>query len=147
MSHSGYSTHERSLAVHGLGPGAFTAKGPGSIPGQGTKIQQAMWWSQKQWRLLIVLPICKRSKKCQFWKHLALSLARTSSSSPQVPKGLSTNSTKTCITCRVIINFHLSQQWETCRQKPCFFCLFVFAWCFVIWQYLTNAISLSGGLD
>ena len=32
-----------SLVVQWLGLGAFTAKGPGSIPGQGTKISQA--WS------------------------------------------------------------------------------------------------------
>ena len=30
-----------SLVVHWLGFHAFTAKGPGSIPGQGTKILQA----------------------------------------------------------------------------------------------------------
>ena len=37
-----------SLAVPWLGHGAFTAKGLGSIPGQGTKISQAAWHSQKQ---------------------------------------------------------------------------------------------------
>ena len=31
-----------SLAVQWLGLGAFTAVGPGSIPGRGTKIPQAM---------------------------------------------------------------------------------------------------------
>ena len=31
-----------SLAVQWLGLGAFTAGGPGSIPGQGTKISQAL---------------------------------------------------------------------------------------------------------
>ena len=32
-----------SLAVQWLGIGALTAKGPGSVPGQGTKIPQATW--------------------------------------------------------------------------------------------------------
>ena len=32
-----------SLVVQWLGLHAFTAKGPGSIPGQGTKIRQAAW--------------------------------------------------------------------------------------------------------
>ena len=36
-----------SLAVQWLGLGAFTAEGPGSIPGQGTKILQATWHSKK----------------------------------------------------------------------------------------------------
>ena len=33
--------------VQWLGLGALTARGPGSIPGQGTKILQAMWHGQK----------------------------------------------------------------------------------------------------
>ena len=37
-----------SLAVQWLGLGAFTAKGLGSIPGQGTKVPQAMWHGQKK---------------------------------------------------------------------------------------------------
>ena len=36
-----------SLTVECLGPRAFNAEGPGSIPGQGTKIPQAMQWSKK----------------------------------------------------------------------------------------------------
>ena len=36
-----------SLAVQWLGLGAFTAEGAGSIPGQGTKIRQAVRGSQK----------------------------------------------------------------------------------------------------
>ena len=36
---------ENSLAVQWLGPGGFTAVG--SIPGQGTKIPQAMWFEPK----------------------------------------------------------------------------------------------------
>ena len=36
-----------SLVVKWLGLRAFTAKGQGSIPGQGTKIPQAVWCSQK----------------------------------------------------------------------------------------------------
>ena len=36
-----------SLAVQWLGLHASTAKGTGSIPGQGTKIPQAVWCSQK----------------------------------------------------------------------------------------------------
>ena len=37
-----------TLAVQWLGLQAFTAKGPGSIPGRGTKIPQAVWHSQKK---------------------------------------------------------------------------------------------------
>ena len=37
-----------SLAVQWLGLPAFTAVGPGSIPGQGTKIPQAMRRGQKE---------------------------------------------------------------------------------------------------
>ena len=37
-----------SLAVQWLGLGTFTAMGPGSIPGRGTKIPQAMWRSQNK---------------------------------------------------------------------------------------------------
>ena len=36
-----------SLAAQCLGLTAFTAKGPGSTPGQGTKIPQAVWSNQK----------------------------------------------------------------------------------------------------
>ena len=36
-----------SLAVQWLGLGAFTAQGPVSIPGQGTKIPQAARYGQK----------------------------------------------------------------------------------------------------
>ena len=36
------------LAVQWLGLLAFTAEGSGSVPGQGTKILQAMWHSQKK---------------------------------------------------------------------------------------------------
>ena len=38
---------ENSLAVQWLGLCAFTTEGPGSIPGQGTKITQAAWQGQK----------------------------------------------------------------------------------------------------
>ena len=37
-----------SLAVQWLGLHTFTAKGPGSIPGWGIIIPQAMWRGQKQ---------------------------------------------------------------------------------------------------
>ena len=37
-----------SLAVQWLGLRAFTAEGPGSIPGRGTKIPQAAWCGKKQ---------------------------------------------------------------------------------------------------
>ena len=37
-----------SLAVQWLGLSAFTAEGPGSIPGQGTSILQAARHSQKK---------------------------------------------------------------------------------------------------
>ena len=37
-----------SLAVQWLGFRAFTAEGPGSIPGQGTKIPQATWRPQNK---------------------------------------------------------------------------------------------------
>ena len=37
----------KSPASQGLGLCAFTAKGPGSIPGWGTKIPQAAWCGQK----------------------------------------------------------------------------------------------------
>ena len=37
-----------SLADQRLGLHAFTAEGPGSIPGQGTEIPQATWGSKKK---------------------------------------------------------------------------------------------------
>ena len=37
-----------SLAVQGLGLGAFTAGGQGSNPGRGTKIPKAAWCGQKK---------------------------------------------------------------------------------------------------
>ena len=37
-----------SLVVQWLGLGAFTAVGPGLIPGRGTKVPQAAWLSQKK---------------------------------------------------------------------------------------------------
>ena len=37
-----------SLVVHWLGLGAFTALGPGSIPGRGTRILQASQCGQKK---------------------------------------------------------------------------------------------------
>ena len=37
-----------SLVVQWLGPHALSAKGPGSVPGRGTKIPQAMRCGQKQ---------------------------------------------------------------------------------------------------
>ena len=40
-----------SLGVQWLGLHAVTAKGPGSIPGQGTKIPHATWCGQKKNRL------------------------------------------------------------------------------------------------
>ena len=40
--------HRTSLEVQSLGFGAFMAKGPGSISGQGTKILQAVWHVQKK---------------------------------------------------------------------------------------------------
>ena len=40
-----------SLAVQWLGLCAFTAKGLGSIPVQGTKIPQAAWHGQKKRRI------------------------------------------------------------------------------------------------
>ena len=40
--------HGSSLVVQWLGLCALTAEGPGSIPGQGTKIPQAAWHSQKK---------------------------------------------------------------------------------------------------
>ena len=36
-----------SLVVHWSGLRIFTVKGPGLIPGWGTKIQQAVWSGQK----------------------------------------------------------------------------------------------------
>ena len=39
--------YRNSLAVQWLGFGTFTAKAPGSIPGQGTKIPQAMPQGQR----------------------------------------------------------------------------------------------------
>ena len=36
------------MADQWLGISVFTAMGPGSIPGQGTKILQAVWYSKKQ---------------------------------------------------------------------------------------------------
>ena len=39
---------ENSLAVQWLGPGTLTAEGPGSIPGQGTKISEVTWCGQKK---------------------------------------------------------------------------------------------------
>ena len=37
-----------SLAIQWLGLHALPAEGPGSIPGQGTKIPQAVWWGQEK---------------------------------------------------------------------------------------------------
>ena len=49
-----------SLAVQCLGLSAFTAVTPGSIPGQGTKISQAMWGGQK------------KKKTTAGWNHISL---------------------------------------------------------------------------
>ena len=38
-----FADPENSLVVQWLGLHAFTAKGVGSVPGQGTKIPQATW--------------------------------------------------------------------------------------------------------
>ena len=52
------------MMVQWLGPGAFTAGGPGSIPGQGTKIPQATRHDQQQkqkdnlWGLSVVRNPC-----------------------------------------------------------------------------------------
>ena len=58
------------MMVQWLGPGAFTAGGPGSIPGQGTKIPQATRHDQQQKQngkraLLIVQsnPLIKEKKR------------------------------------------------------------------------------------
>ena len=42
-----------SLAVQWVGLPAFTAEGPGSIPGGGNKIPQATWCSQKKKKINI----------------------------------------------------------------------------------------------
>ena len=47
-THTHTHTKENSLVVQWLGLGSFTAKGPGSIPGWGTKIPQAMQRGQKK---------------------------------------------------------------------------------------------------
>ena len=47
-----------SLAVQWLGLRAFTAEGPGSIPGRGTKIPQALRGSQKKKKIYV-----------DFWVH------------------------------------------------------------------------------
>ena len=44
----GKSTSGNSLAVHWLGLCTFTAEGPDSIPGQGTKILQTVQHGQKE---------------------------------------------------------------------------------------------------
>ena len=41
-------TPGNSLAVQGLGLPAFTAEGAGLMPGQGTKVPQAVWHGQKK---------------------------------------------------------------------------------------------------
>ena len=41
--------------VHWLGLCTLTAKGPGSVPGQETKIPQAMWYSQKKKRTVEIV--------------------------------------------------------------------------------------------
>ena len=46
-----------SLAVPWLGLRAFTAEGPGSVPGWGTKIPQALWHSQKKKKIYIYIYI------------------------------------------------------------------------------------------
>ena len=53
-----------SLAVQWLGLCLFTAKGVGSIPGQGTKIMQAVRCSQK--KILIPVPNSAFSPQCTY---------------------------------------------------------------------------------
>ena len=58
-----------SLAAQSLRLNSFTAVGPDLIPGQGTKIPQAMWYSQKQ----IFLMKIKREKAIvvlKFYKQI-----------------------------------------------------------------------------
>ena len=43
-----WSGRGNSLVVQGLGVSAFTARGLGSIHGQGTKILQALWLGKKK---------------------------------------------------------------------------------------------------
>ena len=56
-------TSVRSLVVQGLGLQAFTAEGPGSIPGQGTKIQKS-----ESWRAEWVWPRLGLSVIPELWK-------------------------------------------------------------------------------
>ena len=53
-----------SLVVQRLGLGTFTAVGPGSVPGQGTKILQAMGHGKKKKKLFtnVCLGCCKLHK-------------------------------------------------------------------------------------
>ena len=69
--------HGSSLVVQWLGLCALTAEGPGSIPGQGTKIPQAAWHSQnkkKKWeaRLTITKLTTNISKLSPGTLHSAL---------------------------------------------------------------------------
>ena len=48
-----------SLAVQWSGLRTFTAEGAGSIPGRGTKVPQAVWYSQKNYPLKAVYRIIK----------------------------------------------------------------------------------------
>ena len=62
-----------ALAVPWLGLEAFTAEGPGSIPGRGTKIPQTTQYSQE-----------KRKKYYETRSNRKLSNRKTSKSWPQV---------------------------------------------------------------
>ena len=48
--------------IQWLGLGAFTAEGPGSIPGQGTKIPQATWRGQKKKRQTLLGHTTEKSR-------------------------------------------------------------------------------------
>ena len=43
-----------SLVSQWLGLSTFTAMGPGSNPGQGTKISHAVWHSQKKKKIILI---------------------------------------------------------------------------------------------
>ena len=70
-----------SLAVLWLGLHAFTAKGPGSSPGWGTKILQAAWCS---WKKKVKKKIAKPMKRDPILREIANVKNNQSKNSVQV---------------------------------------------------------------
>ena len=70
-----FKTVETSLVVSGLGLYTFTDKGPGSIPGQRTKIPQAAWLIQKKKQNFSLPPIpCTPIPHCSLVLFFSMAL-------------------------------------------------------------------------